>query len=170
MIPIWEGMLDSGTGFSRLPRLMVLPMYTRSSCRGVLHVWEAFSDGLCCAALGPSVVSNSVTLWAVAHQAPLSMGIFQSRTLEWVAISFSRGSSWPRDGTRVSCISCIGRQFFTTTATWEVLYVHICIHMRIHASSLVRYILFVRYSLYQSVEMYGIFSCVCGLRGPIFSG
>ena len=30
--------------------------------------------------------------------------IFQARILEWVAISFSRGSSWPRDRTRVSCI------------------------------------------------------------------
>ena len=31
-------------------------------------------------------------------------GISQARILEWVAISFSRGSSWPRDWTRVSCI------------------------------------------------------------------
>ena len=38
-------------------------------------------------------------------------GISQARTLEWVAISFSRGSSWPRDQTRVCCIA--GR-FFTT--------------------------------------------------------
>ena len=29
-------------------------------------------------------------------------GILQARILEWVAIPFSRGSSWPRDGTRVS--------------------------------------------------------------------
>ena len=33
-------------------------------------------------------------------------GISQARLLEWVAISFSRGSSRPRGGT---CISCIGR-------------------------------------------------------------
>ena len=32
-------------------------------------------------------------------------GILQARTLEWVAIPFSRGSSRPRDGTRVSCIA-----------------------------------------------------------------
>ena len=32
-------------------------------------------------------------------------GIFQARVLEWVAISFSRGSSWPRDRTQVSCIA-----------------------------------------------------------------
>ena len=31
-------------------------------------------------------------------------GILQARILEWVAISFSRGSSQPRDWTRVSCI------------------------------------------------------------------
>ena len=35
--------------------------------------------------------------------------IFQARVLEWVAISFSRGSSWPRDWTQVSCIA--GRRF-----------------------------------------------------------
>jgi len=35
-------------------------------------------------------------------------GIFQTRILEWVAISYSRGSS--RDQTHDSCVSCIGRQ------------------------------------------------------------
>ena len=34
----------------------------------------------------------------------------QARTLVWVAVSFSRGSSWPRDWTSVSCISCTGRR------------------------------------------------------------
>ena len=38
-------------------------------------------------------------------------GIFQARTLEWVAIFFSRGSSQIRDRTRVSCIAGI---FFIT--------------------------------------------------------
>ena len=36
--------------------------------------------------------------------------IFQARVLEWVAISFSRGSSQPRDLNRVSCIA--GRGFY----------------------------------------------------------
>ena len=35
--------------------------------------------------------------------------IFQARILEWVAVSFSRGSSPPRDGAWVFCVSCIGR-------------------------------------------------------------
>ena len=37
-------------------------------------------------------------------------GIFQARVLEWVTICFSRGSSQPRDRTRVSCI--VGRCFY----------------------------------------------------------
>ena len=32
---------------------------------------------------------------------------FQARILEWVAISSSRGSSWPMDQTHICCISCI---------------------------------------------------------------
>ena len=36
-------------------------------------------------------------------------GIFQARVLEWVAISFSRGSAQPRDRTQVSRI--VGRRF-----------------------------------------------------------
>ena len=62
-------------------------------------------------------------------------GIFQAWKLEWVAISFSRGSSGPRDRTQVSRI--VGRRF-TVWATreapglgsnksvWIYLLVHIC--------------------------------------------
>ena len=46
-------------------------------------------------------------------------GILQARILEWVAIPFSRGSSWSRDQHSISCI--VGR-FFTIWATnWERL-------------------------------------------------
>ena len=53
-------------------------------------------------------------------------GILQGRILEWVAMSSSRGSSWPRKRTpclwtRVSCVSCIEGRFFTHWATWEAL-------------------------------------------------
>ena len=43
-------------------------------------------------------------------------GILQARILEWVAFPFSRGSSWPRNRTGVSCIA--GR-FFTNWAIRE---------------------------------------------------
>ena len=46
-------------------------------------------------------------------------GIFQARVLEWVAISFSRGSSQPRDRTWVSHI--VGRCFAIWATTREVM-------------------------------------------------
>ena len=42
-------------------------------------------------------------------------GISQERILEWIAISFSRGSSQPRDRT---CVSCTGRQILYHSALW----------------------------------------------------
>ena len=42
-------------------------------------------------------------------------GILQARILEWIAFSFSRGSSQPRDRTQVSCIA--GGGFSTSWAT-----------------------------------------------------
>ena len=58
-----------------------------------------------------SVMSASLPPWIVAYQAPLSMGIFQAKILEWVAIFSLWGSSQPRDQTHVSFIA--GR-FFST--------------------------------------------------------
>ena len=52
------------------------------------------------------------TPWNVAHQAPLSMGFPRQEILEWVAISSSRGFSWPWDQTHIFCIA--GRFFFLT--------------------------------------------------------
>ena len=59
---------------------------------------------------------NAATPWAVARQAPLSLGILEARILEWVAMTSSRWSSQPRDQTEVSHIA--GR-FFTSRATKE---------------------------------------------------
>ena len=64
-----------------------------------------------------SRVQLFATPWTVAYQAPPSMGFFWARVLEWVVISFSRGSSQPRDRTQISC--SVGR-FFTIWATREV--------------------------------------------------
>ena len=67
-----------------------------------IHEWslfEAFCNPVDCSTPGSSV-----------H------GIFQARTLEWVAISSPRGSSQPRDQTQVSCTA---GKFFTIWATKE---------------------------------------------------
>ena len=50
-------------------------------------------------------------------------GIFQAKILEWVAISFSRGSSQPRDRTQVSHIA---GWYFTIWNTREVLSPRVC--------------------------------------------
>ena len=49
-------------------------------------------------------------------------GIFRARILEWLAISFSRGSSQPRDWTLISFIWCIAGRIFTVWATREAQY------------------------------------------------
>ena len=64
------------------------------------HVW-LFVDPMDCSLPGSSV-----------H------GILQARIPEWIAIPFSRGSSWPRNQTRVSCIA---GWFFTVWATRKPL-------------------------------------------------
>ena len=78
-----------------------------------------------------SIVDRRFTIWAmlVTQSCPTLCDlmdcsppgsslheIFQARILEWVAISFSRGSSQPRDRTQVTCT--VGR-FFTEWATRE---------------------------------------------------
>ena len=61
------------------------------------------------------------------------LGTSQARILEWVAISCSRGSSWPRNQTDVSCFSCIGKQILYHCPTWKTLYINIQMYVYIHA-------------------------------------
>ena len=53
------------------------------------------------------------------------LGISQARVLEWVAISFSGGSSRPRDRTCDSCVSWISRQILYHWVPWEAPWVAI---------------------------------------------
>ena len=88
----------------------------------ILFHTVAANGAMCCV---QSHVSDSETPWAVACQPPLSMGFSsQEYWVEWVAISFSRGSSWPTDRT---CISCIAGRFFTTESHGKpsISYAHI---------------------------------------------
>ena len=61
--------------------------------------------------------------------------IFQARILEWVVISFSRGTSWLRDWTR---ISCTGGRFSTDWATREALCIlnHHTVYLKNHIYSI----------------------------------
>ena len=90
-----------------------------------------------------SHVQLFATPWTVAHQAPPNYGIFQARILAWVAISFFRGSSWPRNRTNVSCISSTGSRVLYQLShqgghlyiwLWERIekYIYIHIHTYIY--------------------------------------
>ena len=48
---------------------------------------------------------------------PSVHGIFQARVLKWVAISYSRGASWPKS----PASPALAGGFFTTRVTWEAL-------------------------------------------------
>ena len=65
-----------------------------------------------------SRVQLFVTPWPATCQAPLSMGFFQARIVEWVAISSSKGSSPSRDWTHVPCISYMGRWILYLLSHW----------------------------------------------------
>ena len=86
------------------------------STRGVWHhpCPYLLSQDCCCL-----VAKSCTTLWAPMDcNRPGSSvhGISQARIMEYIAISFSRESSQPRDGT---CVSCICRWILYHWATWE---------------------------------------------------
>ena len=87
------------------PRTQLLQMFfTQGNCCLVTQLCQFFHDPMACSPPGSSV-----------H------GVSQARILEWVATSFSRGPSWPRDRTHVSCVCCIASGFFTYWGIREVL-------------------------------------------------
>ena len=87
-----------------------------------LHILQIAAIAAVCCLVAKSCPTVT-TPWTVAHQAPLSMGFFQARMLEWVAIFCSRESSWPRNQTQVSWprnqtqVSCLAVGFFTVWTT-----------------------------------------------------
>ena len=89
-------------------------IYTSGTQNQPCHIIKEKSESVSC-----SVMFNSLRpLWTMGRSSPGSSvhGILQARILEWVAISFARGSSWTRNQTWVSCIT--GR-FFTIWTTTE---------------------------------------------------
>ena len=90
---------------------MFLGYYYENYQRAIENVDLVLSKEVVVVVWSLSPVQLFVTPWTVAGQALLSMGIFQARILEWVAIPSSKGSSQPKDQTQVSRLA--GR-FFTS--------------------------------------------------------
>ena len=70
------------------------------------------------------LLQSCLTLWDHVDYSPPGSsvhGALQARILEWVAMSFSRESCWPRDRTHVSLCLALAGGFFTSSTTWEAL-------------------------------------------------
>ena len=90
----------------------------RGSCSTLCIVFSSTSNLYPLCAQPFTCVPLFLIPWT-SPQCSSVLGISQARILEWAAISYSRGSSWPRDGTQ---ISCIGRHILYPCTTWEALY------------------------------------------------
>ena len=99
-------MSSSGTRWCRLAHQLCLSVWGIWAHFLTSHLWNKYDivSLTLCNHMGACSPGSSV------------YGVLQARILEWVAISFSRGSSSPRDRTRISCTA--GR-FFTVWATRE---------------------------------------------------
>ena len=97
-------------------------MFPGGRCRGVQDCKLTRAD-LACACVHICMLSpfSRVLLFGTYDHSPPGSsihGTLQARTLEWVAVSSSRGSPQPGDQTCVSCISRVGSRV-PTDATWE---------------------------------------------------
>ena len=72
--------------------------------------------GVC---ISRSVLSDSVTTWAVARQAPMSMGVSRQEYWDW--LPFPPPGNLPDPGTEPEYLVSLALAggFFTTRATWE---------------------------------------------------
>ena len=87
-----------------------------------LHTWRELSGVSFMRREWHTLAQSCPTLFDPMDRSPPGSsvhGILQASILEWIAISSSKGSSWPRDQTHTSCISCIAGGFFTPRALRE---------------------------------------------------
>ena len=86
-----------------------------------------------CPVLNHSVVSDSATLWTVAHQAPLSMGF--SMQEYWNGLPCLPPGDPPDPGIKPASLTspALAGRLFTTNANWEVsFYIYLYTHTHTH--------------------------------------
>ena len=101
-------------------------------CRNTLFIFQIFMVFFQIYFCYKCVIVRQVVVWSLNHvrlfcdsinSNPPGFsvhGISKATILEWVAISFFRGSFWPRDWTHISCGSGkLAGGFFTSWATSE---------------------------------------------------
>ena len=106
------------SSFNHVPRIVGI-----TSCYPACSFHSTF--GTCSTHAIPSIVVHAQLCPTLCSPMDCSLpgssvhGISQARILEWVAISYPRASSQPRDRTCIFCVSCIGRQILYHWATGE---------------------------------------------------
>ena len=108
-------------------------------CQAPRWMWVCSVAPSCLTLCSPTDCSLSISS---ARQAPLSRGIFQARTLEWVAVFYSRGSSQSRDQTHIFFF------FFSFKVTSQVSFLgrRILYHL-LQLGSSVRWMLSIRHEM-----------------------
>ena len=104
---------QSGLNFRKAPKFTLSSKYQDSSPPNFPRAW--------CSAC---MLNHFIRVWLCnSTECSLSSSsvhwILQARILEWAAMPFSRGSSWPRDWTQPLMSPALAGGFFTTSATWE---------------------------------------------------
>ena len=94
---------DFGTMKDRLVSAFTVSWFI---ARNIYLVFVPFSGN--CVHVSHSVMPDSLQPYGLQPTRLLRHGVLQARILEWVAMPSSRGSSWLRDRTWISCISCTG--------------------------------------------------------------
>ena len=125
----------------RTRRVLTSTCEGRSSC---VRIWESKLEPACSRPLQSALCIHCVclTLCDPMDCSPPGSSvprILQARILEWVAIPFSRGSSWSRDWTWLSCIA--GR-FFTIWAAREAQVLDRYTYFHVYALSYIFHIVF----------------------------
>ena len=109
----WRGSLHSRSLLSQACPSVELDLLQAGAAQ--LRLKESKSDSC-------SVVSDFLGINGLCSPPGFSVhGILQARILEWIDVSFSRGSSLSRDQTHIFCISCISSRILYHRAAGEAL-------------------------------------------------
>ena len=102
----WRGCVEKGNLLHCWWECKLVQPLWRTICATSLHPRPTLCDPMDCSqTVGPS--------------APLSMGFYRQKYWNGLACPPPGESSWPRDGTCISCVSCIAGGLFTIFVTWE---------------------------------------------------